>query len=78
MKENKEDVIEGFETKFREIRIEGKRKSLYSSSTIYTETLPKTYYTEAEQKETETMYMGGESEARKRFQGNCSFSQHQS
>ena len=78
VKENKEDVVEIFETKFREIRIEGKRKSLNSSSTMYIETLSKTYYTEAEQKEIETMYMGGESEARKRFQGNCSFSQHRS
>ena len=61
MRENKEDVIERFETKFREIRIEDKRKSLNSSSTMYTETLPKTYYTEAEQKEIETMYIGNES-----------------
>ena len=78
VKENKEDVVERFETKFREIRIEGKRKSLNSSSTMYTETLPQTYYTEAEQKEIETMYMGGESEARKRHQRTCSFSQHRS
>ena len=54
VKENKEDVVERFETKFREIRIKGKRKSLYSSSTMYIETLPQTYYTEAEQKEIET------------------------
>ena len=78
VKENKEDVVERLETKFREIRIDSKRKSLNSSSKMYTETLPKTYYTEAEQKEIETMYMEGESEARKRFQGNHSFSQQQS
>ena len=54
VKENNKDVVERFETKFREIRIEGKRKYLNSSSTMYTETLPQTYYTEAEQKEIET------------------------
>ena len=37
VKENKEDVLERFETKFREIRIEGKRKSHNSSSTMYTD-----------------------------------------
>ena len=74
MKENK-DVVERFENKFKEIRIEGKRKSHNSSSAMYTEILPKTYYTEAEQKEIEAMDMGTESEARKRYQGNHSFSQ---
>ena len=39
------------------------------------ETLPATYYTEAETKEIEAMYMGTESEARKRFQRNNSFGQ---
>ena len=39
---------------------------------MYTETLPSTYYTEAE---LEAMYMGTESEARKMFQRNNSFSQ---
>ena len=45
---------------------------------MYIETLPQTYDTEAEQKEIETIYMGGKSEARKRFQGTHSFSQHRS
>ena len=57
--------------------MEGKRNYYNSSSAMYTETLPKTYYTEAEQKEIEAMYMGTESEARKRYQGNCSFTQQQ-
>ena len=39
------------------------------------ETLPATHYTEAEQKEIEALYMGSELEARKIFQGNCSYSQ---
>ena len=39
--ENKEDVVERFENKFKEIRIEGKRKSHNSSSTMFIETLPK-------------------------------------
>ena len=51
------------------------RKSHNSSSAMYTEAFSQTYYTEAEQKEIEAMYMGTESEARKRYQGNCSFSQ---
>ena len=50
VKDNNEDVVENFE-KFKEIILEGKRKSLNSSSTMFTETLPSTYYTEAEQKE---------------------------
>ena len=50
-------------------------KVFFSSSTMFTETLLATYYTEAEQKDIEVMYMGTESEARKRYQGNCSYSQ---
>ena len=34
VKENSPDIVENFEKKFKEIRVEGKRKSL-SSSTIY-------------------------------------------
>ena len=75
VKTNGEDVVENFEQKFKEICVEGKRKSLNSSSTLFTDKLPSTYYTEAEQKEIEAMYMGTDSEARKRFQGACSFSQ---
>ena len=67
VKDNKEDLVENFEKKFKEIRVEGKRKSHNSSSAMFTETLPSTYYTEAEQKEIEAMYMGTESEARKRY-----------
>ena len=68
------EVIEKFEKKFKEVRIEGKRKYV-SSSTMFTETLPSTYYMEAEQTEIETMYMGAESEVRKRFQRSNSFNQ---
>ena len=46
VKENSLDVVKNFEKKFKEIRVEGKRKSL-SSSTMFTETLLATYYTEA-------------------------------
>ena len=42
---------------------------------MFTEQLPSIYYTEAEQKEIEAMYMGTESEARKRYQGTRSYSQ---
>ena len=42
---------------------------------MFTDALPSTYYTESEHKEIEAMYMGTEYEARKRYQGACSFSQ---
>ena len=71
VKECGPEVIEKFEKKFKEIRIEGKRKAV-SSSTMFTETLPSMYYMEAK---IEAMYMGTESEARKRFQRNNSFNQ---
>ena len=75
VEDNNEYVVENFEKMFKEIRVKGKRKSLNSSSTMFTETLPLTYYTEAEQKEIEAMYIGTESEGRKRYQGTCSYSQ---
>ena len=71
VKEGGPEVIEKFEEKFKEMRIEGKRKVL-SSSTMSTENLPRTHYTETE---IEAMYMGTESEARKRYQRSGSFSQ---
>ena len=74
VKEGGPDIINKFKQKFIEIRIEGKRKAV-SSSTMFTETLPSTYYTEAEKEEIEALYMGTESEARKRFQRNISFNQ---
>ena len=67
LKENSEDVVENFKQKFKEICVEGKRESLNSFLTLYTDKLPSTYYTEAEQREIEATYMGTESEARKRF-----------
>ena len=69
VKEGGPDVFENFEKRFKEIRIEGKRKAV-SSSAMFTEQLPRTHYTEAE---IEVMYIGTESEARKRFQRNNSF-----
>ena len=74
MKEGGEEVLEKLEKKFIEVRVEGKRKSV-SLSAMFTETLPRTHYTEAEQAEIEAMYMGSESEARKRFQRVNSFNQ---
>ena len=76
VKENSPYVVKNIENKFKEIRVEGKRKSL-SSSKMYTETLPATSYTEAEQKKIEAMYMGIVTEARKRYQEYHSFSQQQ-
>ena len=69
VKEGGPDVVENFEKKFKEIRIKGKRKAVLSSA-MFTKKLPRTHYTEAE---IEAMYMGTESEARKRFQRNNSF-----
>ena len=65
VKEGGLDVVKNFKKKFKEIKIEGKRKALLSSA-MFTDKLPRTYYTE---EEIEVMYMGTESEARKRFQG---------
>ena len=67
VKVNGPDVVENFEKKFKEIRVEGKRKSLKDSTTHNTESPPTTYYTEAEQEQIEAMYMGKESKSRKRF-----------
>ena len=75
VKENGQTVVQNFERKFKEIRVEGKRKSLKESTTLYTEKPPPTYYTEAEQEHIEAMYMGTESEARKRFNNSRSRSQ---
>ena len=69
VKEGGVNVVENFKKKFKEIKIEGKRKAV-SSSAMYTKQLPKTYYTEAE---IEAMYMGKDSEARKRLHRNNSF-----
>ena len=73
VKDHNEYVVENFEKTFKEMKVKGKRKPL-SFSTMFTETLPATYYTEAEQKEIEAMYMGTESEARKRYQRTHSYS----
>ena len=77
VKENGQDVVQNFENKFKEIRVEGKRKSLKESTALYTERPPPTYYTEAEQEHIEAMYMETESEARKRFNYSRSWSQNQ-
>ena len=69
VKESGSDVVKNFKKKFKEIRIEGKRKAV-SSSVMFTEQPTRTHYTEAE---IEAMYMGTESEARKRFQRKNSF-----
>merc|ERR1711905_41539 len=58
VKENGQTVVENFKQNFKEICVEGKRKSLNASSTLYTDMLPSTYYTEAN---IEIMYMGTES-----------------
>ncbi len=77
VKVNGPDVVKNFEEKFKEIRVEGKRKSLKDSTTHYTESPPSTYYTEAEQEQIEAMYMGKESESRKRFNNSRTCTQSQ-
>ena len=69
VKEGGPNVVDNFKKKFKEIKIEGKRKAV-SSLAMYTDKLPKTHYTETE---IEAMYMGKDSEARKRLQRNNSF-----
>ena len=56
-----DEVVENFEKKFKEIKIEGKRKAVLSSA-MFTDKLSRTYYTE---EKIEAIYMGTESEARK-------------
>ena len=72
VKTNGPEVVKNFEEKFKEIRVEGKRKNFKETLTNYTETPPLTYYTEAEQLQIETMYMGRDSESRKRFSNSRS------
>ena len=67
MKDNGQAVVQNFERKLKEIRVEGKRNSLKESTTLYTEVPPITYYIEVEREQIEAMYMETESEARKRF-----------
>ena len=74
-KENGQNVVQNFERKFKEIWVEGKRKSMKESTTLYTEKPLTPYYTEAEQEQIEAMYMGSESEARKRFNNSRTHSQ---
>ena len=71
-----ENVIQNFKEKFKELQVEGCRKDGSSSSTVMyaedkdmedDENLPEHQYTDAEMKEMETLYMGTESEVRKRF-----------
>ena len=57
VKEGGDDVVENFRNKFKEIKKEGKRKAM-SSSAMYTDKLRRTYYTQEENQEIETMYMG--------------------
>ena len=54
VKEGGENVVENFEEKYKELKIEGKRKRV--RETVYTEL------------ENEMYYMGSESKARKRYQ----------
>ena len=67
VKTGRPDVVKNIEDKFKEIRVKGKTKTFKDSVTNYTESPPKTYYTEAEQTKIEAMYMGKESLSRKRF-----------
>ena len=73
VKEGGVDVVTNIKKKFKEIKIEEKRKC--HASTMYTEKSPTTHYTEAEHKQIKALYMGTESESEKRFQRNISFSQ---
>ena len=69
LKEGGLNVVDNFKKKFKEIKIEGKRKAV-SSLGMYTKQLPKTYFTETE---IEAIYMGKDLEARKILQRNNSY-----
>ena len=73
VKEGGPNVVTNFEKKFKDIKIEGKRK--VHNSSLYTEKLPSIHYTEAEHEEIETLYMGKESLSRLRHQRSRSWSQ---
>ena len=68
-------ILKNFEIKFKELRVEGCRRG--APSVMYTEdghdNLPETHYTKSELEEIETMYMGTESEAQKRYQRKGSY-----
>ena len=67
--------MEDFEAKFKEMTVEEHRGGV--PSVMYAEDvhdhLPKTYYTRSELEDIQTMYMGTNSEARKRYQRQGSF-----
>ena len=69
IKEGGDKVLENFEQKFKKTRIEGCQRDTSAASVLYgEEDLPDNCYTEEDMEEIETMYMGTESEARKRYQ----------
>ena len=74
MKDGGVNVLQNFQKKFKEMRFGGCRNDASSAWVMYTEDmdedLPEDHYTE---KELETMYIGTESEACKRFQRNNSY-----
>ena len=74
VKEIAPDLVERFENKCKEFRIEGKRKALSASETSKRRSNPKHIILRKKNEEIEAMYMGTESEARKRYQENRSYS----
>ena len=64
-----DNVLENFEKKFKETRIEGFLRDASSALVLYKEEdLPDEHYTETEMEEIEMMYMGTENKTRKRYQ----------
>ena len=77
VKEGREDIIKRFKKKFKEIKVEGNRKSV--AGVMYTDLkLPETCETKYTESELEALYMGTESEVRKRFQRQGSFRRRES
>ena len=77
LKEGGEDVVKILEKRFKNVKVEGKRKNI--PAVLYSESdrdhLPETQYKETE---LEALYMGTQSEARKQFQRNGSYQRRQS
>ena len=76
VKEGGDDVVERFEKKFKDGKVEGKRKNI--STVLYSgsdhDCLLESKYTK---EELEALYMGTQSEARKQFQMNGLYQRRQ-
>ena len=77
VKEGREDVIKRLEKKFKDMKVEGNKKSV--TGVMYTDPkLSETHETKYTEFKLEALYMETESEARKRFQRQVSYRRRES